>query len=268
MNQLEAQVWADQASQSPQLSDLLQPALYKPIFLISVPLMIFQQFSGITATLFYSTSIFQMAGSSLDGLYCSAIVNTVLVPNLKSVYYQTKYRSSYLQLGTILTASQLVDRVGRRPLFLVSQVFTCLSVLVMGACFYVKSHDPGTSERIGWLPLTCLVFFISSYALGVGPLPWLVASEILPSKFRGLGVSIVSVVNWTSSFIVSKTFVNLQRTVTTAGTFWLFGAFCAAGVLFGLLILRETKLSNSTNSVSHLKNDESTVRYGTLPDPF
>jgi len=165
----------------------------------------------------------------------------------------------------VFTASQLVDRLGRRPLFLVSEVFTCVSVLVMGACFYIKAHDPQTSQWLGWLPLTCLVFFVASYAIGVGPLPWLISSEVLPAKFRGLGGSIVSITNWATSFIVSKTFVDLQRVVTTAGTFWLFGGFCAAGVLFGLLILYETKSNPSL--VPQLKN-ESAVRYGTLPDPF
>jgi len=77
MNQLEAQVWAD-ASLAPRVSDLFQPRLYKPI-LIGIALMIFQQLSGINAMLFYSVYIFQMAGSSLDGLSCAAILNTVLV---------------------------------------------------------------------------------------------------------------------------------------------------------------------------------------------
>ena len=134
-----------------------------------------------------------------------------------------------------------MNRIGRRILFLLSEIVVCISIFVLGGYFFVLDRDAETAAGIGWLPITSLIIFVAAFSLGVGPLPWLITTEILPPKFRAPGSSIASSVNWTTAFVVTKTFVKMQEAMTTAGAFWLFGAVSFLGVLFGIFILPETK---------------------------
>lgn len=174
------------------------------------------------------------------------------------------YCFSKNQLVAALSSSILVERLGRRILFLLSEVLTCLSVFALGGYFYVLDSDPETAKRFGWVPLTLLIFFIAVFAMGVGPLPWLVSGEVMPAKFKGPGSSIVAFTNWIASFVVTKVFVDMQRSLTNAGTFWVFGSLCFIGILFGLLVLPETKGKTSEqiqalfgNSVNGDKGNDS-----------
>ncbi|KAI9554058.1 hypothetical protein GHT06_019330 [Daphnia sinensis] len=220
LSRIEALI-AEDAAQESRFSDITRPAVYKPV-LIGIGLMVLQQLSGINAALFNSVEIFRLSGSSLDGLVSAVILNFVL-------------------LVAALSSSILVERLGRKVLFLLSETLTCLSVFALGGYFYVLENDRETAQRFGWVPLTLLIFFIAVFAAGVGPLPWLVSGELMPAKFKGPGSSIVAFTNWITSFIVTKVFIDMQRSLTNAGTFWVFGILCFIGILFGIFILPETK---------------------------
>ena len=138
-------------------------------------------------------------------------------------------------------AMLLVQRLRRRTLFLSSAAFTSLSVFMLGGYFYILNNDPATAATLGWLPLVSLIVFIASVAVGISPLAWVVSNEILPARFRGPGSSFAAFTAWMSSFIVTKTFVNVQSSLTTAGAFWIYGCFGAIGILFGIFVLPETK---------------------------
>ncbi len=140
-----------------------------------------------------------------------------------------------------LAAIILIKRLKRRTLFLSSEALTSLSVFVLGGYFYILDNDPATAATLGWLPLIALIVFIASIAIGIGPLPWLVANEILPARFRGPGSSIAAFTNWMSAFTVTKTFVDVQSGLTNAGAFWIYGCFCVIGIIFGIFVLPETK---------------------------
>lgn len=135
----------------------------------------------------------------------------------------------------------LVESLGRKPLFIASEFMTSLSVFVIGAYFYILNNDPATAATLGWLPLTALIFFIAFLSAGIQPLAWVVSNEVLPARFRGPGSSIAAFTNWLSMFIATKTFVNMQTSLTSAGTFWVYGCFCFLGIIFGLFIMPETK---------------------------
>lgn len=111
----------------------------------------------------------------------------------------------------------------------------------LGAYFHILSNDQDTAGSLSWLPLTSLIVFISGIGMGLGPLPWLISSEVLPAKIRGQGSSIAALANFGLSFIVTKTFIDIQRAVTPAGAFWFYGGFCFLGILFALFLLPETK---------------------------
>lgn len=114
-------------------------------------------------------------------------------------------------------------------------------MLAFGGYFYALEYLPETTRRLGWIPLPLLLFYITVFAIGVGPLPWLVAAEVMPTKFKGPASSIVTCANWIASFIVTKVFINMQRSLTNAGAFCLFGGLCFTGILFGFFVLPETK---------------------------
>jgi hypothetical protein len=245
LSRIEALV-AEDAAQDFKFSDIIRPGVYKPV-LIGIGLMVIQQLSGINAALFNSVDIFRLSGSSLDGLVSAVILNFVLVNNNNktrqhnfSVQFET-FQFLSRQLIAALSSSVLVERLGRKMLFLLSESLTCLSVVALGGYFYVLENDPATAQRFGWVPLTLLITFIAVFAAGVGPLPWLVAGEVMPAKFKGPGSSIVAFTNWITSFIVTKVFIDMQRSLTNAGTFWVFGSLCFVGILFGIFILPETK---------------------------
>ena len=141
-------------------------------------------------------------------------------------------------LGSTLFA---VKRVGRRPLFLISAGVTCICCIILGTYFYYLKEDPETAQNFDWVPLVVLSIFMAAFSLGIGPLPWIISSEILPSTFRGPGTAIPICINWMLSFIVTKTFINMRLTMGMEGAFWLFGGFCFLGFLFGIFFLPETK---------------------------
>ena len=141
-------------------------------------------------------------------------------------------------------SSLLVERLGRRTLFVLSELIMSFSLFALGAFFYLKENPETNSvviESIGWLPLLSLILFIAAFGIGAGPIPWLMSSEILPAKVKGPGVSIATFTNWMLAFVVTKTFVSIQEALTSAGAFWIFGTFCVFGAFFGLFILPERK---------------------------
>lgn len=141
-----------------------------------------------------------------------------------------------------LVSSQLVERFGRRTLFLMSTAIMSIAMFALGAFFYIQEHyDEETVASLGWLPLTSLIVFIAAFGLGAGPMPWLMFGEILPAKVRGPGGSAAAFSNWFLAFIITLTFVDIQEAMTPAGAFWMFGCFCILAVLFSIFLLPETK---------------------------
>ncbi|XP_046452123.1 solute carrier family 2, facilitated glucose transporter member 8-like isoform X5 [Daphnia pulex] len=118
--------------------------------------------------------------------------------------------------AVVFSSAVLVKRLNRRTLFIISEGIACLSTLLMGFYFHYSG-------------------------LGLGALPWLISSEILPPRFRGPGSSIVAFANFAMSFTVTKTFVDMKRVMTHAGVFWFYSGACFLGVMFGLFLLPETK---------------------------
>ncbi|KAH8276623.1 hypothetical protein KR018_008275, partial [Drosophila ironensis] len=107
---------------------------------ISLGLMFFQQLSGINAVIFYTVSIFEDAGSTIDGHVCTIIVGVVNF------------------LATFM-ATLLIDRLGRKILLYISNIAMIITLFVLGGFFYCKAHGPDVSH-LGWLPLSCFVIYI------------------------------------------------------------------------------------------------------------
>ena len=83
-----------------------------------------------------------------------------------------------------VVSSLMITRLGRRTLFATSQLICAISIVALGAFFYIQDTDPETAESIGWLPLASLMIYIGSFAIGSGPIPWIMTGEIVPRKVK------------------------------------------------------------------------------------
>lgn len=184
-------------------------------------LMIFQQFSGINAVIFYTLKIFKDAGSTLDPELSVIIVGVV-------------------QCVVTYTASLLVDRAGRRILLLISHSVMAICLGVLGYFFYIKEQGEDVSS-LGFIPLASVVLFIIVFSLGAGPIPWLMAGELFTSEIKGVATGIAVGLNWVSVFIVTKTFQTLIQKFGQGVTFWYFSVICALGTVFVFFLIPETK---------------------------
>jgi len=202
-------------------SVLLQPWAFKPIA-AAFGVMFFIGLSGINAASFNAVDIFRAAGSSIDGGVCAIILNTT-------------------QAVCGVPAAIVTKRVGRRTLYLLSHLFCGIAMATLGTYFYFEQTQPENIKNLGWLPLVSLIIFSASFSFGIGPVPWVMVDELVPSKVKGVGVSMATLGNWSSAFIVTKTFIYIQNGLTRAGAFWMFSGLCICGVLFSFFLLPETK---------------------------
>ncbi|OWR54475.1 facilitated trehalose transporter Tret1 like protein [Danaus plexippus plexippus] len=187
-------------------------------FYISCALQFFQQFCGINAVLFYMTDIFASSGSDLEPAISTIIVGAV-------------------QVAASCVAPLVVDRLGKRPLLLISLCGTAVSNLLLGVFFLLLDKDSAVVPSISFLPVLCLVVFILSYCVGLGPLPWAILSELLPIEVKAVVSPIVTALSWLLSFLVTKFFPSLDRHVG----FLVFGGCCVVSLVFSLLVIPETK---------------------------
>lgn len=100
----------------------------------------------------------------------------------------------------------LVDRIGRRKLYFIGLSGIAFSVLCLSACF-IYANQLGEIGR--WLMVIFMFGYVAFFAISIGPLGWLVISEIFPQKVRGLGTSIGSLAVWIFNCIVSFTFFKI-----------------------------------------------------------
>jgi sugar porter (SP) family MFS transporter len=197
--------------------EFLRPGL-RLALIVGVGLAVLQQFVGINTIIYYapivlgSTGIGQ-AGNSLIGALIVGIVNFL----------------------TTVVAVFLVDRIGRRPLLLISSTGMCVTLVATGALFALGAH------RYGVLLLIAVMLYIISFAIGFGPCFWLLSSEVFPTRLRGAGESASAFFNWGANFLVSATFLTLIDGLGATFTFWIFGAFAIVAIVFTLTLVPETK---------------------------
>lgn len=184
-------------------------------------LMFFQQFSGVNAIIFYTSSIFAEAKSSLDDASATIIVGV-------------------MQVVATFVASLLIDRFGRKILLLCSVIFMMLSGFVM-AIFFTLQLKGNDVSSITFLPILCVVVFISSFSIGFGPIPWMIAAELLPAEIKSIISSAAATFNWFLAFLITKFYADAVNSVGQDVTFYVFSAICLIGTVFVFLVVPETK---------------------------
>jgi SP family galactose:H+ symporter-like MFS transporter len=206
--------------QSSHWSELFNP-LVKPAVLIGISLAIFQQVTGINTVIYYAPTIFQFAGFKSAS---SAILATMGV--------------GIVNVLMTAVAIGLIDRVGRRPLLLTGLIGMAIGLGLLGFAFMLPGQQ---SSTLGLIAAGSLMLYVASFAIGLGPVFWLLISEIYPLKIRGRAMSVATEANWGSNLIIALTFLTLIQLLGETGTFWLYGLVSILAWLFAYFLVPETK---------------------------
>jgi SP family arabinose:H+ symporter-like MFS transporter len=188
---------------------------YGRALLVGALLAVFSQFSGINAIMYYGPEVFKTAGAGQD----AAFVQTVTVGAINLLF-------TFVAIG-------FVDRWGRRALLLVGTAVQTLAHGWVGWCF--------ATGRSGGLLLGGIVIFVAAFAMAMGPVSWIVNSEIFPTKLRGRAMAISIFLLWLACYLVSQTFPMLLEAIGPAKTFWVYGVCSLLSFLFVLAMIPETK---------------------------
>ncbi len=207
---------ASMSEEEGRFAELFTPTYFRPL-LIAMLLMAFSQFCGINAIIYYSTKIFASAGAVKNAAFSSSV--WIGLVNLLFTF----------------VAIALVDKAGRRPLLLVGTAVQVVALSLVGWMFHTQQS--GIALLIG------IVGFIAAFAMAMGPMAWLICSEIFPNKVRGRAMSVATFVIWTSCYIVAQTFplLNDSPAIGPAITFWVYAAVSLLSFVFVYLMIPETK---------------------------
>ncbi|KAM0947735.1 putative major facilitator, sugar transporter, major facilitator superfamily [Dioscorea sansibarensis] len=206
-----------QCSPKTTVLDLFQKK-YLHSVVVGVGLMVFQQFGGVNAVCFYASAIFVSAGFSGD------------IGSIAMVIIQIPMTT----LGVFL-----MDVSGRRPLLMISAAGTCLGCFLVGMSFLLKGHEL-LMDVNPFFALAGILVFTGSFSLGMGGIPWVIMSEIFPINMKASAGSLVTLISWFGSWIVSYGF-NFLMAWNSAGTFFIFTTVCGLTVLFVAKLVPETK---------------------------
>lgn len=193
----------------------------RPALIVGIGLMFFQQFTGINTVIYYAPTIFQMAGFHSAAAAISASVSVGVINVLMTI-----------------VAILFIDKLGRKKLLSIGLVGMAVSLSVLALVFHTTLLS-GAFVKIA--VIGSLLAYVSSFAISLGPIAWLIISEIYPIKIRGLAMSIATVSNWAFNMVVALSFLPMIDYMGEAKTFLIFAFMCLVGWLFCNKYVPETK---------------------------
>jgi MFS transporter, SP family, galactose:H+ symporter len=199
-------------------SALLAPNL-RPALVVGVGLAMFQQITGINTVIYFAPQIFQAAGLS------SASVSILATAGVGVV-----------NVALTVVSMRLIDRVGRRELLLWSLGGMATTLLLLAGGFAL-----GASGASAWITVLSVAAYVAFFAVGLGPVFWLLIAEIFPLAVRGRAMSLATISNWGFNLLVTITFLGLIDLFGRVGTFLLYAALTFVAIAFTAFLVPETK---------------------------
>ena len=199
---------------------VFQKWMLMPVF-VGVGMMFMQICTGINTIIFYTTTIFKIAGFA-DNI--SAIYATI---GIGAVNFLMTFVAIFF-----------TDRWGRKPLLYVGLWGVLIALLALGGAFHFAAE---LGDNLKWIAVASVVLYITAFAMSLGPIGWIMVSEILPLKIRGFAMSLCTVANFGFNFIVVLSFLPLIHSIGEAYTFWIFAGIAVLSLLFTYFLVPETK---------------------------
>jgi sugar porter (SP) family MFS transporter len=181
--------------------ELISPRV-RPLLMVGVLLAVFQQITGINTVIYYAPSLLQGAGFGNSAALLANVVNGAV------------------NVGMTIVAIWLLDKVGRRPLLLSGTTGMAVGMTITALSFLGGEHLTGA---VAIIAVIGLLIYTGSFAIGLGPVFWLLIAEIYPLKIRGSAMSVASMANWAANFVVTISFLTLLSAIGGVGVFFLFG---------------------------------------------
>ncbi|ESQ34856.1 hypothetical protein EUTSA_v10007486mg [Eutrema salsugineum] len=222
VNEIKRSVASSSKRSAIRFVDLKRRRYYFPL-MVGIGLLVLQQLGGINGVLFYSSTIFQSAGVSSSNVATFGV--------------------GAVQVVATAVATWLVDKSGRRLLLMISSIGMTISLVIVAIAFFLKefvSPDSNMYNILSMVSVVGVVAMVIACSLGMGPIPWLIMSEILPVNIKGLAGSIATLANWFVSWLVTMT-ANMLLAWSSGGTFTLYALVCGFTVVFVSLWVPETK---------------------------
>ncbi|KAJ9259195.1 hypothetical protein DTO195F2_5012 [Paecilomyces variotii] len=184
--------------------------------------MFMQQFCGVNVIAYYSTTIFQESGYSIQ----SALLASMGTGILNWVF--------------ALPAFFTIDTWGRRNLLLFTFPFLAITLFWAGFSFWIEEGVRYSKKRLAMVT-TGMYLFEVFYSPGEGPVPFTYSAEAFPLHVREVGMSWATATTWCFNFVLSFTWPHLMNAFQPQGAFGWYAAWCIVGWFLVLLFVPETK---------------------------
>ncbi|AIT08873.1 MFS transporter [Candidatus Francisella endociliophora] len=202
---------------------MLKHKYFIKVLFLGMALQVFQQLTGINVFMYYSAQIFEGAG------FANPMISTITI--------------GLLNVITTVLAIKYIDRFGRKPILYFGLALVIISCLVVGFIFsthHVVGQAMNLSETLQWTALAFCLIFVFGFAIAMGPIVWIVCSEIQPAEGRDLGVTASTMSNWVSNAIIVN--FSLAFVIHSPGkVFIFFGVASILCLIFVKFFVPETK---------------------------
>ena len=190
-------------------------------FVVGIGIMFAQICTGINTIIYYAPTIFKTAGfdSNLTAIYATTGIGVVnFIMTIVAVFF--------------------TDRIGRKPLLYFGLTGVMLSLFALGTSFAFAGV---LGSSLKWVAVGSLVTYIICFAMSLGPIGWILVSEVFPLRIRGIAMSVCTVSNFAFNFFVVGSFPVLLHRIGGAWTFWIFGIVSILCIIFVYFFVPETK---------------------------
>jgi MFS family permease len=201
----------------------------RPALWVGVLLAVFQQVTGINTVIYYAPSLLQGAGFGNNASLLANVVN------------------GGVNVLLTVVAIWLLDKTGRRPLLLIGTAGMAIGMVLTGCAFLGGDTLHGGAAT---LAIVGLLVYTGSFAVGLGPVFWLMIAEIYPLRIRGQAMSVATLANWGANFVVTISFLTLLHAISPKGVFFLFAFLTVLALIYFAKRVPETK-QRSLQEIEH-----------------
>ncbi len=220
-----------------RFSELFSPQFRLPL-IIALFLAVFSQFSGINSIIYYAPRVFEAAGmKTTNALGFTALLGTAKLPAI-FIGFALVDKAGRKVLLAVGTAIQAVALVGVAVMFATAQPIATTKVVHGLTIHATVTHF---SQEQAWTLLAGMLIFCVAFTMAMGPITWIIISEIFPTRIRGRAASVGVLTLWIAIFVVAQTFPMLKADVGMAGTYLIYAGCSLISFLFVVLVLPETK---------------------------